>query len=138
MAWPVEVLTEPSITVSYLRRIQDETLRDPPDCPFREKSSFKAQHIFEDVRFPTEKLTLQLGAETPDEKAPGLNIGAIKLRKSPQNGEYSFSRDGVVGLLSLQRARGDSSPPTLSSTAIDIDTAKLEKIPLKRLTIKVN
>jgi hypothetical protein len=139
-AWPVVVRTDPKIPVSYVRKIENgNTSRDPRSCQCREANSFfDGKRTFRDVRFPVEKLLLQLGVAAPNDQALGLHLDAIKLRKNPKKDEYSFDRTGVVGLLSIQRARGDGSAPTLSSTAIDLDTANLKKLPLTNLTLTVN
>lgn|GEM_PF-3963743 len=138
-AWPVVVQTKPAISVSYIRRIQNSsTFRDSRSCQCMEASNFVGKHTLQDVRFPAEKLLLQLGVAPPNDRGLGLNLSAIKLKKNPKKDEYSFDRSGVVGLLSLQRAKGDSSAPTLSSTAIDLDTASLKKMPLINLTLTVN
>ncbi len=157
-AWPVEVRTEPDVYVRYVRRIPNlDTLKDPPECACIEDSSFTGKRTLQDVRFPTEKLSLHLGVPPLSNKTLGLKINDLKLTKKSdfreavsgtvrtrQNGrvapreEYSFSGAKVAGLLALQRARADGSGPTLSSTAIDIDTVKLNEIPLTRLVLTVN
>jgi hypothetical protein len=83
-------------------------------------------------------LLLQLGVAPPNDRALGLHLDAIKLKKNPKKDDYSFDMNGVAGLLSLQRAKGDNSAPTISSTAIDIDTANLKKMPLTNLAVTVN
>jgi len=139
-AWPVAVTTSPSFTVSYVRQVDDGTTsRDPRACPCREADSFSnGMHTFQDVRLPSERLTLQLGVAPPNDKSLGLKISSISVLKHPRKKEYTFSLPGVAGLLLLQRAKSDSSPPSLSSTAIDIDSANLKRIPLKQLTVTVN
>jgi len=164
-AWPVVIRTVPPIVVSYVRRLESSKARSTPrDCPCREAGWFDdGKRTLPDVRFPVEKVLLQLGVAPPDDKALSLNISAIKFNKtsdflslvrSQMTGpggqitgtskdnqareEYEFSMSGVAGLLSIQRAKGNSSVPTLSSTAIDIDAAKLKKMPLTRLTLTVN
>ncbi len=163
-AWPVVIRTVPPIVVSYVRRLESsKTQSTPRDCPCREPGWFDdGKRTLPDVRFPVEKVLLQLGVEPPDDKALSLNVSAIKRNKTSDflsllsgqitgpsrkileskvnqaREEYDFSMSGVAGLLSIQRARGNSSAPTLSSTAIDIDTAKLKKMPLTKLTLTVN
>lgn len=140
-AWPVVIQVAPSIPVSYVRRIENRnSRRNPRGCPCVEKDSFSdGTRTLEDVRFPAERLLLQLGVDTPNEKGLGLDINTIKPKENPKKkDEYSFNKDGVAGLLSLQRVKGERSPPSLSSTAIDLDMAKLNKMALTKLTLTVN
>ena len=138
-AWPVSVQTTPPIPGSYVRTLENsKTTRGPLDCTCKEKDSFDGKRTLLDVRFPVERLLLQLNVKPPDDKATGLNINAINLKKNPNKDEYTFNREGVAGLLSVQRVKGDRSAPNLSSTAIDIDTARMKKVPLTNLTVTVN
>jgi hypothetical protein len=140
-AWPVVVQIDPKIAVSYVRRLESTNALPNPDkdCACKEKDSFRdGKRTLEDVRFPVERLLLQLSVVPPNDQGLGLSINAITLHKQPSKDQYSFNRDGLAGLLSLQRVKGEKSPPSLSSTAIDIDMAKLNKMGVTKLTVTVN
>jgi hypothetical protein len=137
-AWQLTVNTVPARPVSYVRRIADnEMLSDPHECPCLEDASFVGKDTLQDLRFPAERLSLHLGAKSSKDGALGLNINAIGLKKTSKEEEYEFGSDRIAGLLSIQRVRSDSSAPSLSPLAIDIDVAKLEKMPLTKLILTV-
>jgi hypothetical protein len=134
-AFSLDVLAQPNVLVHYERWI---LVGDTSECPSKEDASFPEAGTLKDIRFRTEKVLLHLGEQTAKRETLGVNINAMKLTENPKKKEYTFGLPGVAGLLALQRAKSDSSPPTLSSTAIDIDTARLDAIPLKTLTLTVN
>jgi len=70
-----KVETVPAIPVSYVRNMpRRKGLTDPPDCDSVEPDVFEGVEQFNDVRFPAERLRLQINWSRPKKDGPGLDV----------------------------------------------------------------
>jgi len=133
-AWNVVIEPKPGIHYSYVRRLpRDKTSTDALDRDCVEDGAFVGRKTALDVRFPEEEFRIQLGATKPDRRALGLRVDSL-----PKTQDGFHTPDGVLVALIYQRARADQTVPTLSSTAIDIDTKNLKDLKLEGLFVTVS
>jgi hypothetical protein len=91
----------------------------------------------------TEELRLHLAWRSKDPSAPGLLVlspnprapSVLSFKGRARKDRYELGRGGVVAQLEHQRMHGDGSAPTLSSTAIDLDTKELKASGINTLQI---
>jgi hypothetical protein len=132
-AWNVVIEPKPGIHYSYVRRLpRDKTSTDALDRDCIEDGAFIGRKTALAVRFPDEELRIQLGVTKPDRHALGLRVNSL-----PKTRDGFHTPDGILVALLYQRARADQTVPTLSSTAIDIDTKNLKQLKLEGLFVTV-
>jgi hypothetical protein len=126
----LRVTTEPSMPVSYLRRLEPN---QQGGIACTEVGAFPAGsgQILR-TQLSGEKIDLQFGLSEPKRPILGLLLNGIVIDK----GTLILKRDGVTYRLLVQRAQGKAwIAPTLSSNAISLDDERLDQLKLKRVEI---
>jgi hypothetical protein len=127
--YEVSVSSDAPMELGYLREVPAHTPEPIGSVRCIEKGPLGADDAIRHVQFSSETVRLHLG--TADSAAGGLIINLLP------KGDYRLRRDDVVYRFSIQRSKGDKSPPSISPDAIDIDNVKLAKAGLKTLAVEV-
>jgi hypothetical protein len=131
----VRVTTDPPMPVSYLRDVRPMAGTRNRGIKCIEEGMFaEGMGAIRSTQFSGEDVFLQLGADKPKPKIPGLLLDDIVVDGGPR----VLTRDDVVYRLTVQRAQGKmQTTPTLSSNAIAIDKKKLGDLKFRQATIEV-
>lgn len=104
----LEIRTSSEIPLSYVRTVWKEKSTEI-DC--NERGLFeRGRGPIPFVRFPTERLTLQLGLSQPDLKVPGLIVNDLAVIRDPKNAHSPLTGDDIAEALQRQRNASAGRP----------------------------
>jgi hypothetical protein len=122
----------PTLQVKYVRELPKSGVNaDSIKC--EEFGEFQSSAPITDLRFPFERLMLQLDVSERTAEAPALEVtDRVLARARRQRGR--LERADMLDALAVARAAGEHAPSTLASNARAADAKRLKN--LQRLTIE--